>query len=120
MVTSHPFDYILLPLPLHKLLQIMVKKRSKKKKATVATGSSRGAGYTSAETDSLWDVVEEVSPMYNLGWQTVERQHHTRWPEKNRFATSLKNKFCSLAGHRMPTGDPDCPPEIKRAKKSTF
>ena len=34
-----------------------------------------------------------------------------------RDAEALKNKFIRLKNHPKPTGDPDCPEEVRRAKR---
>jgi hypothetical protein len=44
-------------------------------------------------------------------WEVVAKRHHRNWPDKDRSAISLKNKFAKLTQANGQTGDPDCPPE---------
>lgn len=80
--------------------------------------------YSVAEVNTLLEFVEKMLPigqneweslvvlfnrsMYNLiGTNAVPRDYE-----------SLRNKFKTLRNNKKPTGDPTCPPEVKRAKRA--
>jgi hypothetical protein len=80
---------------------------------------SGSANYKMAEVDRLLDLVEEYLP---LGKDEGERgaafYNSTRsrgWPERD--FESLRRKFKVLYSTRKPTGTPEMPPHIKRAKE---
>eukprot|EP00521_Asterionellopsis_glacialis_P006012 CAMPEP_0195282058 /NCGR_PEP_ID=MMETSP0707-20130614/1107_1 /TAXON_ID=33640 /ORGANISM="Asterionellopsis glacialis, Strain CCMP134" /LENGTH=286 /DNA_ID=CAMNT_0040341009 /DNA_START=79 /DNA_END=939 /DNA_ORIENTATION=- len=77
----------------------------------------RGHGYTANEVSGLLDILERTVPIGNDEWEYVAREHQLNFPDKARDATSLKWKFMQLYRKRTPTGDPTCPPEVRRAKR---
>lgn len=79
--------------------------------------ASRGGNFTRDEIDSLLDSVEEVMPLGMDEWTIVERRHSAKYPERNRTKESLCRKFQQLYLTKQPTGSPDCPQEIRRAKE---
>jgi hypothetical protein len=76
----------------------------------------QGAGVSHKEVGSLLDVIEEVLPLGQGEWDTVERQHHSMYPDAGRTRDALKQKFAKLHLKKIPTGDQNCPPEVRRAK----
>jgi hypothetical protein len=79
----------------------------------------QGAGFSHKEVVSLLDVLEEVLPLGQGEWDTVERQHNGMYPDAGRTRDALKRKFAKLYPKKIPTGDPNCPPEVRRARAST-
>ena len=77
----------------------------------------RGANFTAAELDSFLDAVEEVMPLSATQWEDVAEAHLTRYPDFERTVTSLKRKFKELYTKRVSTGDPHCPPAVRKAKR---
>ena len=55
--------------------------------------------------------------MCTMEWETVFHQHSTLWPNETRTNESLKRKFQKLRNKKIPTGDPNCPPDVRRAKQ---
>ena len=76
---------------------------------------SRGLGYTDIELQALLDIVEEVLPRSPNEWEEVSRRHIENYP--GRTLDSIRRKFNALANHKKPTGDPHCPPTVRRAKR---
>ena len=76
---------------------------------------SRGLGYTDVELQALLDIVEEVLPRSPNEWEAVSRCHIENYP--GRTLDSIRRKFNALANHKKPTGDPNCPPTVRRAKR---
>lgn len=76
----------------------------------------RGKAYTDAEIDSLLETIEDILPRCSNHWETVRSTHTSYYPDLGRTTESLKRKFASLYNYKKPTGDPTCPPQVRRAK----
>jgi hypothetical protein len=76
----------------------------------------RGAGFSNREIDSLLDVIEGILPLGLDEWEAVERQHNSMYPNFGMTYDALRQKFAKLYLKKIPTGDPHCPPEVRRAK----
>jgi hypothetical protein len=77
----------------------------------------RGAKFTIAELECLLNVIDEIVPIGNPDWERVWDKHVSTFPTKEQTVESLKRKFQGLACHKIPTGDPECPPHICNAKR---
>jgi hypothetical protein len=77
----------------------------------------RGANFSREELDSFLDSVEDILPLSTSQWESVVETHSVRYPDKGRTVDSLKRKFKELHIKRIPTGDPQCPPAVRRAKQ---
>ena len=76
----------------------------------------RGFGFSRSEVDGLLDVIEENLAISGSEWDHVCQIHEANWPNMDRTKESLKRKFAGLYGKKIPTGDPNCPPDVKKAK----
>ena len=56
-------------------------------------------------------------PLSATQWEDVAEAHLTRYPDFERTVTSLKRKFKELYTKRVSTGDPHCPPAVRKAKR---
>ncbi len=67
---------------------------------------------------SLLEVIEAIIPIGNPDWDKIlnKHEHASRYPTKDCTAESLKHKFQELACTKIPTGDPNMPPHIRKAK----
>jgi hypothetical protein len=84
----------------------------------VMAKGKRGANFTiMAELECLLDVIDKIVPIGNPDWERVWYKHVSTFPKKERTVESLKQKFQGLARHKIPTGDPACPPHIRNAKR---
>ena len=77
----------------------------------------RGLKFSKAEMESLLDVIDDIVPIGNPEWERVWDRHASRYPRQERTAESLRRKFQQLVRTKMPTGDPNCPPHIRFAKR---
>jgi len=76
----------------------------------------RGVGFNANEISILLDAVEEYLPIGQNDWEMVERMHSRYYPQSGRTKESLKRKFIQLYLTKIPTGDPKCPDDVRRAK----
>ena len=77
----------------------------------------RGSNFSREELDSFLDTVEGILPMSTTQWESVVEVHSARYPDKGRTVDGLKRKLKELHIKRVPTGDPHCPPAVRRAKQ---
>ena len=77
----------------------------------------RGQGFSSEEVEFLLNQVEEILPIGQLAWERVLSIHEQQFANMNRNVQSLQCKFSALYNHKIPTGDPKCPPAVRRAKR---
>ncbi|KAG9408592.1 hypothetical protein AC1031_020448 [Aphanomyces cochlioides] len=76
----------------------------------------RGKGWCPASVDVLLDQVEKFLPIGRNGWEKVEHAFNIS-DFVQRDVDALKRKFVVLKNNPKPTGDPDCPPDVARAKR---
>lgn len=78
---------------------------------------NRGPGFTKEETEVLLDFVQDHLPISGEEWEDlVTKDYNERFTENQRDFDSLRRKFFRMANASAPTGDPNCPPHIRRAK----
>ncbi|KAJ7198373.1 hypothetical protein GGX14DRAFT_374323, partial [Mycena pura] len=87
----------------------------------VGKGRGRPAGsgnYSKPDVNKLLDLTEKLRPAGAKGWGKLAKKFN-RYAVKNkrpqREVKALENKYKSLLRTKKPTGDAECPPEIKRA-----
>jgi hypothetical protein len=76
----------------------------------------KGFSYSTEEVDSFLDLLEEYLPISATAWERVAEVHLTWYPNLKRSMDSLKRKLKELHNKKNPTGDPLCPPAVRRAK----
>lgn len=67
----------------------------------------------------ILDIVEDIMPIGKLMWDDVAIAFNNVADRRgwvSRDADALKKKFRALADSKKPTGDPDCPEPVRRAK----
>ena len=78
----------------------------------------RGLGFTPREIQVLLTSIERILPIGMLEWDAVLNVHEREFPDgTTRTREGLKRKFASLYKLQMPTGDPNFPPDVLRAKR---
>jgi hypothetical protein len=77
----------------------------------------KGFAYLTEEVDSFLDLLEDYLPISSTAWERVAEVHLTRYPDLKRSVDSLKRKFKELHNNKNLTGDPLCPPAVRRAKR---
>jgi hypothetical protein len=60
--------------------------------------------------------VKAIIPIRNPNWDKILNQHASCYSTKDHTAKLLKRKFQELARTKIPTGDPNMPPHIRKAK----
>ena len=89
-----------------------------KKKAKQGGGRKAGSkGYTQEETMYLLELMEEHIPIGTTAWETIARLHNEIFCDVPRSRDSLKRLYQGLLRKKTPTGDPHCPPDVKKAKE---
>jgi len=96
--------------PVYKFFNTMQTRSSRPNKST------RGGNFSRDEIDALLDCVEDVLPIGLDEWARVEQRHLVSYPDRNWNKESLRCKFQMLYLIKQPTGAPECPPEVRRAK----
>ena len=76
----------------------------------------RGFNYSITEEENLLDIIDELLPIGQMEWETVEQRHSLLYPEQQRTVDSLKKKFRKLYNTKAPTGNPNIPPHVRKAK----
>ena len=84
--------------------------------SVIMAKGKRGAKFTTAELEHLLSIVEEILPIGAPEWERVWDRHDSAFRAKERTPESLKRKFQELARKKIPTGDPECPPYVRKAK----
>lgn len=77
----------------------------------------RGPGWDEEEEMWLLDAIEEFTPINPAEWEQVKTTHDVRFSGKRRNVKSIIRKFTELARTAEPTGDPNIPPAVRRAKE---
>lgn len=91
--------------------------KSMKKNIKGTKGRSSGArGYTEEERLNFLEIIERRMPTSGTEWSLVASEHATTYPDNERDVTSIKRQYQALLRRREPTGDPNCPPDVKKAK----
>ena len=84
---------------------------------TMSTAQRKGnsPNYSHGELMSLLHVLEVELPIGEMAWKKVAQRHAETFP--HRTVQSIRRKFTSLHRKSIPTGNPQCPPEVKLAKR---
>ena len=61
--------------------------------------------------------MEALLPIDGGEWEELAQRHFESYPQFDRNSTSLRRKFNTLANHKKPTGDANCPPTVRTAKR---
>ncbi len=77
----------------------------------------KGFSYLTEEVDSFLDLLEKYLPISSTAWESIAEVHLMQYPNLKRSVDSLKQKFKELHNKKNPTGDPLCPPAVRRAKR---
>jgi hypothetical protein len=77
-----------------------------------------GTKFTSNEVDALLAIIEEHKPIGKIGWDQIGMCYNRLFPmKKDRGTDNLRKKYNQLANVRMPTGNPNIPPHVLKAKE---
>ena len=83
----------------------------------IANNSNRTnkKNYSIAKLECLNECVAAVLPLSGAEWEMVSHSHCVYYP--GRTWESLRKKFNEVARKSIPTGDPNCPPYVREAKR---
>ena len=93
------------------------KPATKKKQQSKNTKKQRGGQFDNKELKSFFNTMEEVLPIGLREWEVVLERHNKEWSKKEREVRGLRQKFNRLNSSKLPTGDPNCPWDVKWAKQ---
>ena len=85
--------------------------------APIPPSRRRGFQFRAEELDDLMDLVESFLPISAQNWQAVADVHLENYRREARTAESLRRKFQEISRRTGPTGDPNCPPYVIKAKR---
>ena len=92
------------------------KPKSKTPKAVIKGRSSGARGYREDERMNFLEILERRLPISGSEWSLVASEHSELYGSMERNVESIKRQYQSLLRWREPTGDPNCPPDVKKAK----
>ena len=88
-----------------------------RKMSSSTTGRGTASNYSKAETNFALDCIEQIVPIGSEEWNQVVLLHATKYEKQKRNLQSIRRKFRDLYRMKIPTGNPHCPPEVRRAKR---
>ena len=85
--------------------------------APIPPSRRRGYQFRADELKDFLDIVESFLPILVQNWQAIADIHLENYHQEARTAESLHCKFQEIACRTGPTGDPNCPPYVIKAKQ---
>ena len=73
--------------------------------------------YSSHEIQGILQVIEAILPIHCEVLEEVAQIHAQNFPTMQQTSDSIKRKLQALYRSKKPTGDPFCPPEVRKAKQ---
>ena len=109
----------------HMLINSLQQSQAASAAAPKATGKKKGGGgamrFTGKEHQVFLDAMEEVLPLGHEDWLDVLNKFNSQVDEdRHRDKAALQQKWNLLIGSKKPTGDPNCPWHIKKAKRIDY
>lgn len=83
---------------------------------SIAAKKIRGKNWSEQEQLHLLEVLEEIRPINPEEWDRVKSQHDNAFPGFHRTVATLQRVYSDLARVVEPTGDPNIPRPVKKAK----
>jgi len=77
----------------------------------------RGFQFRAEKLDNFLDIVEHFLPISAQNWQAIADVHLENYHQEAQTAESLHRKFQEISRRTGPTGDPNCPPYVIKAKR---
>lgn len=74
--------------------------------------------FSIGDMEAIMDVIEQILPLGPGKWEQVADTHVTLYQEAKRDVSSLRCNFQSLYNLQVPTGNPQCPPHVRHAKRA--
>eukprot|EP00536_Pseudo-nitzschia_multiseries_P007992 jgi/Psemu1/19252/gm1.19252_g len=76
--------------------------------------------YSRSEVLELLYTLKATLPVGPEEWAQVAQIHNDNFPDTNRSVENLRRKYNDLYRKQIPTGDPNCPKEVKLAKRVKY
>eukprot|EP00536_Pseudo-nitzschia_multiseries_P018737 jgi/Psemu1/230122/e_gw1.3024.8.1 len=74
-------------------------------------------GYSRTELLEFLHALKKILPVGPEEWAQVAQIHKDNFADTNRSIQNLRRKYGNLYRKQIPTGDPNCPEEVKLAKR---
>jgi hypothetical protein len=89
---------------------------NKKKKGAQGAGGG-SMHYRAEELEALMEIMDDVVPIGKYEKEKVCQRYNDMFPTRPREYQNLMSQFNKYASRKEPTGDPDCPPLVRKAKR---
>eukprot|EP00536_Pseudo-nitzschia_multiseries_P013673 jgi/Psemu1/35988/gm1.35988_g len=89
----------------------------------VKTAAGKRTGkrnYSRREVMELLYTLKAILPVGPEDWAQVGLIHNDNFPDTNRSVENLRRKYNGLYRKQIPTGDPNCPKDVKLAKRVKY
>eukprot|EP00536_Pseudo-nitzschia_multiseries_P009485 jgi/Psemu1/23297/gm1.23297_g len=73
--------------------------------------------YSRTEVLELLHTLKAILPVGPEEWAQVGQIHKDNFPDTNQSVANLRRKYSNLYRKKVPTGNPNCPKQVKLAKK---
>ena len=73
--------------------------------------------FAEAEKMELMSILEQIVPVSQVDWESVESDYNFNFPERERTKDSLRRFFNGCVKKKSPTGNPNIPAWIRKAKE---
>jgi hypothetical protein len=98
------------------------RRRTAKKKALAPVGKNskggRGCQFSKEETWMLLRLIEDIMPVGHIDWDQCTNEFNAKVPaDRAREKTALQRKFNLMKDAKVPTGNPNPPKAIMKAKE---
>ncbi|KAK9322080.1 hypothetical protein V1517DRAFT_308364 [Lipomyces orientalis] len=83
-------------------------------------GRDGSQNFSLQDRNAMLDAIEKIRPVGPAKWEQVVELYEEYCVQSNRNsrdATAIRRKFSQMVNLPKPTGDPDCPPDVRRAKQ---
>jgi hypothetical protein len=91
-------------------------KRSRQRKRP-SPKKIRSSGFNEQEVEHLLTCIDDLLPIGPDAWERVLDNHAAMFGANGRDTQSIRRKFNKLVKTAIPTGDPNCPPNVRWAKR---
>ena len=107
-------DHIRIRIPLHIFASLPIQRTKMS-----SNGRKHGQGnYGRVETVHLLNILQRILPIGSEEWQQCLDEHNLEYP--GRCKQSIMRKYAGLYRKGTPTGDPNCPDNVKLAKRVKY
>jgi len=110
-------DEIRIRIPAHIFATLPLENKNKMVAKKITGRKAGKSNYSHSEIMNLLSVLQRVLPIGPEEWQQCADEHSVSFPLGRRCKDSIRRKFSDLYRKGIPTGDPNCPEDVKLAKR---